>query len=83
MSGGLTIPVAQGEVSRKNQPLGVNKNDKPNAIVTWGTDRNGDKTLCIFVNNLVPCQLAQNNITRAREIIVVANPVKKDKRIEL
>ena len=83
MSGGLINPVAQGEVSRKNHPLGANKNDKPNAIVTWGTDRSGDRNLCIFVNNQVPCQLAQNKITRAREIIVVASPVKKDKRIEL
>ena len=45
MSGGLIKPVAQGDIRRTIQPLGVSKNAKPNAIVTCGTESNGDKNL--------------------------------------
>ncbi len=81
-SGGRSYPVSQGEVRRKIQPEGASRNASPNATVTWGIDRSGERNLCTQAKDAVPCQPAKKRITTAKERAVTASPVTKERRID-
>ena len=82
ISGGLVRPVSSGEMARINQPLGAIRNAIPKATETCGTDSNGDSSRCMRLNQCVPCQAAQNNVTMVSEITVAPNPVLTDNQTD-
>ena len=78
-SGGLSQPVAQGEISRASQPEGATRKASPSAAAAWGRANRGDRALRKATKPGRSCRAAIIRIVIAKAASVEISPVPTDK----